>query len=119
MKHCSPTIVMEAIIAVFFPLAITAQSNNAKTNLAVVQGIYEKFAKGDIPGFLATLDPKVEWYEAESFIYGDNKVLVGPDAVLNGVLMEIGAEWEYITIANLQVISMENGMVLGTGRYQG
>jgi ketosteroid isomerase-like protein len=119
MKHLSPAIVLIGIIAVFSPLAISAQSNNAKTNLAIVQGVYEKFGKGDIPGVLSALDPKVEWYEAESFIYGDNKVLIGPEAVLNGVFMKIGAEWEYITIVNLQVIGMENGMVLGTGRYQG
>ncbi|MBL7743069.1 MAG: nuclear transport factor 2 family protein, partial [Chitinophagaceae bacterium] len=63
-------------------------------------------------------DAKVEWNEAESFIYGDNKPFIGPDAVVNGVFAKIGGEWDGFTITNLQVINMDNGMVLATGRYQ-
>lgn len=95
---------------------ISAQSGGTKTNVTVIQGIYESFAKGDIPGVIAALDPKVEWYEAESFIYGDNKPFIRPDAIVNGVFMKIGTEWEGFTIANLQVMGLDNGMVLATGR---
>jgi ketosteroid isomerase-like protein len=34
----------------------------------VVHGIYENFARGDIPAVLASLDPEVEWIEAEQEI---------------------------------------------------
>ncbi len=87
-------------------------------NLQIIEGIYSNFAKGDIPAFLAVLDPKVEWNEAESFIYGDNKPLVGPDALVKGVLERIGADWEYWKIADLKLNGMSNSMVLATARYQ-
>ena len=107
-----------ALIAVAYPVAVSAQANNAKTNVAIIQGIYSDFATGNVPGVLGVLDAKVEWNEAESFIYGDNKPFIGPDAVVNGVFAKIGAEWDGFTIANLQVLGMDNGMVLATGRYQ-
>jgi ketosteroid isomerase-like protein len=65
----------------------------SQENVNVVRGRYEAFAKGDVPTIIAALDPKVEWREAENFIYADNNPYVGPDAVLNGVFMRIGNEW--------------------------
>ncbi len=112
------TILVMAIIAFISPITILAQTSGTKTNVAIVQAAYESFAKGDIPAVLAVLDPKVEWNEAEGMIYGNNKPLIGPDAVVSEVFMKIGAEWDNFTIANLQVTNMDNNMVLATGRYQ-
>jgi len=109
------------LIAIFVyanSITVTAQTTGTKTNAAIIQGIYSDFATGNVPGVLGALDAKVEWNEAENFIYGDSKPLIGPDAVVNGVFAKIGAEWDGFTIANLQVTNMDNGMVLATGRYQ-
>ena len=89
-----------------------------QSNYDIVKGIYDNFAKGDIPAFLAVLDPKVEWNEAENFIYADGSPYIGPDAFTKGVLERLGADWEYWKISELQLTDMSNNMVLATGRYQ-
>ncbi|MGE0101229.1 MAG: nuclear transport factor 2 family protein [Blastocatellales bacterium] len=61
-------------------------------NLELIKGLYAAFAKGDIPGVLGTLDPNVEWTEAEGFPYGGT--YTGPNAVLENVFMRLGTEWE-------------------------
>ncbi len=33
-------------------------------NVALVRGIYDNFAEGDIPAVLATMDPAIEWVES-------------------------------------------------------
>ena len=62
------------------------------SNLDSVRGAYDAFAKGDIPAVLGFLNPDVEWTEAEGFPYGGT--YVGPEAVLEGVFMRLGTEWE-------------------------
>jgi ketosteroid isomerase-like protein len=57
-------------------------------NAATVQGIYDAFAKGDVPGVLGAMDPKIDWREPASLPFDDQ---VGPDAVgqnVFGVLFE-------------------------------
>jgi uncharacterized protein len=57
----------------------------SQENVNVIRGLYETFAKGDVPTIIAALDAKVEWWEAENFIYADNNnPYVGPDGVLTG-----------------------------------
>lgn len=65
----------------------------------VVKGMYEAFAKGDIPAVVAALDPQVEWWEAENFIYDKGNPYIGPEAVLNGVFMRIGNEWTGFSVS--------------------
>lgn len=36
------------------------------TNLALIQSVYEAFAKGDIPAILAMMDPAIEWISGGS-----------------------------------------------------
>jgi hypothetical protein len=93
---------------------IESKSDNVKT----IEEAYANFASGDIPAFLAKLDPKIVWNEAESFIYAGGNPYIGPDAIVKGVFQPIGAEWEYWNLVDLQLMEMKNGMVLATGRYQ-
>ncbi len=118
MKNLRPAFLLMTIFTMAYPFAISAPTSSTKTNVAIIQGMYGDFATANVPGVLAVLDAKVEWNEAESFIYGDNKPLIGPDAVVNGVFAKIGGEWDGFAIANLQIYNMDNGMVLATGRYQ-
>lgn len=88
------------------------------SNVAIVDRLYKAFAKGDIPGAVATMDPNIVWNEAESFPYADKNPYIGPDAVLNGVFARIGAEWAYWNLTGIQLHEMANNMVLSTLRYQ-
>ncbi|MDQ3664981.1 MAG: hypothetical protein M3410_00040 [Acidobacteriota bacterium] len=40
------------------------------SNFNAVQGVYESFAKGDIPAVLGFLRADIDWTEAEGFLYG-------------------------------------------------
>lgn len=61
------------------------------TNLDKVKAVYDAFAKGDIPSVLAVLSADIEWTEAEGFPLGGT--YHGPKAVLEGVFMRLGSEW--------------------------
>ena len=87
-------------------------------SVKVVEGMYEAFGKGDIPTVLAALDPQVEWWEAENFIYADGNPYVGPDAVLNGVFMRIGSEWEGFAVSPSGVLDAGE-TIIGHGHYSG
>lgn len=86
-------------------------------NVAIVNGLYQAFAKGDIPAALAPMDAGIVWNEAESFPYADNNPYLGPEAVLNGVFARIGADWEYWNLNDIQLHDMSNNQVLATLRY--
>jgi ketosteroid isomerase-like protein len=81
-----------------------------------IRGAYAAFAKGDIPAVLSVLDPKVSWVEAEGFPYGGT--YSGPDAVLQGVFMKLGTEWDgYAAVAHEFVT--EGNTVVALGEYSG
>ncbi|MBR9846179.1 MAG: ketosteroid isomerase [Algicola sp.] len=86
-------------------------------NVSIVNGLYDAFAKGDIPTVLAGMDAKIEWNEAESNSLADNNPYVGPDAVLNGVFVRLGANHEYFKLADIELHDMSNNKVLATLRY--
>lgn len=91
---------------------------SAPGNLAVVDGLYQAFAKGDVPAVLAAMDANIVWNEAENFPYADQNPYIGPDAVLNGVFGRILAEWEYWNLTDIQLHEMSNNKVLATLRYK-
>ena len=90
----------------------------SQQNVDIVQGMYKAFATGDIPTVLAALDPQVEWWEAENFIYDDGNPYVGPEAVLQGVFMRIGTEWEGFTVTPKEVLDAGD-TAIGHGYYSG
>ena len=90
----------------------------SKENVETVQGMYAAFARGDIQAVLSALDPKVEWWEAENFIYADGNPYVGPDAVLMGVFARIGSDWEGFAVAPKEVLDAGDTIV-GHGYYSG
>lgn len=90
----------------------------SQNEVIIVRGMYAAFARGDIPVIIAALDPLVEWWEAENFIYADNNPYVGPNAVLAGVFMRINAEWEGFAVAPENVLDAGE-TVIGHGYYSG
>lgn len=86
-------------------------------NIGVIDGLYQAFAKGDIPFVLSILDEKVVWNEAEGNALADGNPYIGPDAVLNGVFARIGAEHEYFNLKDIKLHTMDGNQVLATLRY--
>lgn len=90
----------------------------SKENTDTVRRMYEAFGKGDIQTVIAALDPQVEWWEAENFIYADRNPYVGPQAVLEGVFARIAAEWEGFVVSPKEILDA-GGTVIGHGYYSG
>ncbi len=88
------------------------------TNTEVIQGLYEAFGRADIPAVLGTFSPEIVWNEAESFIYADRNPYVGPQAVLEGVFLRIGTEWEGFSVTPEKLVA-EGDTVVSLGRYRG
>ena len=43
----------------------------SQENMDIIRGLYDAFARGDIPAVLGSLDADVEWREADGFLYAD------------------------------------------------
>ena len=84
-------------------------------NVAIVRALYEAFGKGDIPGVLGKFDQKIEWREAENFIYADRNPYIGPNAILEGVFLRFVSEWTDFTVSPESIIDAgEQVVTLGT-----
>jgi len=86
-------------------------------NIGIIDGIYQNFAKGDIPSVIAILDPKIIWNEAESNSLADGNPYIGPDAVLKGVFSRLGDRYASFALHDIQLHDMANNKVLATLRY--
>jgi len=87
------------------------------TNSDIIRGLYDAFAKGDVPGVLAALDPLVNWTEAEGFPYGGT--YIGPDAILENVFMKFGTEWGGFSSVPGQFVDDGDNTVVALGTYSG
>jgi uncharacterized protein len=90
----------------------------SEDNKKTVQGMYEAFGRGDIATVLAALDPDIEWWEAENFIYADGNPYIGPQGVLQGVFARLGGEWEGFSVSPKEVLDAGE-TAIGYGYYSG
>ncbi len=86
------------------------------SNLNLIQGAYDAFAKGDVPGVLGVLDANIAWTEAEGFPLGGT--YHGPQAVLEGVFMRLGMEYEGFAAVPAEFID-GGDTIVGLGTYSG
>ena len=86
------------------------------TNLNLIKSVYEAFATGDIPAVLGALSPDIAWTEAEGFPYGGT--YNSPKAVLEGVFMRLGSEWEGFAAVPDEFIDGGDTVVV-LGKYSG
>ncbi len=86
------------------------------SNLNAVQDVYKAFAEGDIPRVLGFLSPGIAWTEAEGFPYGGT--YNGPEAVLEGVFMRLGTEWDGFAAVPDEFIDGGDTIVV-LGKYSG
>ena len=87
------------------------------TNGEIISGLYDAFAKGDVPTVLGGMSPDIEWNEAEGFMYGGT--YIGPNAVLENVFMKLATEWEGFTVTADKVVDGGGDDVISTGTYSG
>src|SRR5258708_27476369 len=87
-------------------------------NFDLLKALYAACASGDIPAVLAALDPRIQWREAENFIYADRNPYIGPQAVLDGVFMRLGSEWDAFTVTPEEWLDAGNHIVV-LGTYTG
>jgi uncharacterized protein len=90
----------------------------SKETVALVKGIYDAFAKGDVPAVLGAMSPGIVWNEAENFPYSDRNPYVGPDAIVQGIFMRLAAEWDGFTVAPEEFLDAGDTVVV-LGRYRG
>lgn len=89
----------------------------SQSNLDTVKGIYAAFASGDIPAVLATMSPAMVWNEAENNLpLADGNPYLGPQAVLKGVFMRLGDEFDGFSVVPERYIANDECVVM-TGRY--
>ena len=84
------------------------------SNVDVIRGVYESFARGDVPGVLEALARNIRWTEAEGFPYAGT--YTGPDAILENVFMRLGTEWDgYAAVPQEFVAQSDRVIALGHG----
>lgn len=68
------------------------------SNVAMVRDVYEAFARGDMDTVLGSMDPQIEWREAEGNPYQpDGSAWTGPQAVVENLFVRLGQDWEGFT----------------------
>ncbi len=88
-------------------------------NVQTVQGLYDAFAKGDIPTVLGGFDPKIEWREAEGNPYSiEGEPFVGGDEILEKLFMKLGTEWDGFSV-HPRAYHDAGDTVVVEGRYTG
>ena len=87
-------------------------------SVEVIRALYDSFGRGDVPAVLGQMDQQIGWNEAENFIYADRNPYVGPQAVLEGVFMRLGSEWEGFKVTPEEWLDAGNHIVV-LGTYTG
>ena len=89
----------------------------SQSNRAIIDGLYAAFARGDVPAVLGAMTPDVVWNEAEHNLpLADGNPYVGPQAVLEGVFMRLGQEFDGFTVVPERLVA-DGDCVVMRGRY--
>src|SRR5437763_842622 len=86
------------------------------SNGDIIRGLYDDFAKGNVPGVLGAMDANISWTEAEGFIYGGT--YFGPNAILENVFIKFATEWEGFSAVPDQFVN-DGDVVVALGYYGG
>lgn len=90
----------------------------SKETVALIRGIYDAFAAGDVPGVLGRMAPDIVWTEAENFPYADGNPYIGPEKVLSGVFARCIGEWDGFGAIAEEILDAGD-TVVALGRYVG
>jgi hypothetical protein len=86
------------------------------TNVQLMENLYAAFSRGEIRAVLGLFDPQIEWVSADGAPYPGT--FRGPQAVLEGVFMRLGSEWEGFRADATEFID-GGDQVVALGRYRG
>jgi ketosteroid isomerase-like protein len=86
------------------------------SNIDIVKGIYDGFARRDLPGTLAALAADIEWYEAEGLPWGG--LQRGPAAVAENVFAPAIARVPDLAVIPEQIIQSGDTIAIAQ-RYTG
>lgn len=84
----------------------------------IVKSLYDAFAGGDVSTVLGAFDAKIEWREAEGFLYADGNPYVGPESVAQGVFERIVSDVAGFLVIPENIIDAGDTVVV-EGRYKG
>jgi ketosteroid isomerase-like protein len=85
-------------------------------NVALVQGMYDAFGRGDVPAVLGAMDDNIEWYEAEGLPYGG--LYNSPQAVAENVFGRVIEDVEGFTVTPEEFFTGGDEVVV-IARYTG
>ena len=88
----------------------------SEDNIAVVRGLYEAFARGDVPAVLADFDENIEWNEAEGMPYGGQ--YHGPQAVAENVFGPVTNDFDGFSVAPDEILA-DGDRVVALLTYRG
>jgi ketosteroid isomerase-like protein len=94
----------------------------ADQSVETVEGVYEAFARGDVPTVLGLMTEDIEWHEAEGMPYGG--VYHSPQEVAEKVFGPITADVEGFAVTPQQLIASGDTVAAvvrytGTGKISG
>ena len=90
----------------------------SKENVALVRGIYDSFATGDVPAVLGAMSPDMVWNEADNFPLADRNPYVGHDAIVQGVFVRLAEQWDGFA-AEVDELLDAGDTVVSLGHYVG
>jgi ketosteroid isomerase-like protein len=88
----------------------------SEENVEFVGGVYDAFARGDVPAVLDSFADDIEWFEAEGMPYGG--LHRGPDAVAQNVFGPITEDVEGFAVTPEELIG-SGATVAAVVRYTG
>jgi ketosteroid isomerase-like protein len=86
------------------------------SNLQTLKGLYDAFAKGDMPTILGAMHEQIEWSEPESLPY---KSQVGPQAVLENIFGRVLQDIGGFTVTPEEFVDGGGDVIVSIGRYRG
>ena len=98
----------------------TIERSQDQASAEAARRLYRDFGNGDIEAVLGSLDPDIEWKEAEGNPYQpDGAPWRGPQAVVEKLFMRLGSEWDGFTVTPQTFHAADDGVVVVEGRYTG
>jgi uncharacterized protein len=87
-----------------------------RNNIDIVRGHYAASARGDIQAMMAEVSAQVRWTEMAGFPCAGT--WIGPQAVIDNVFAELGAQWDGYRFELERLIDGGENIV-GIGTYHG
>lgn len=84
------------------------------TNKEIIQGLYQKFAAGDVAAVTAVFDDNISWTESDGFPLAGT--YIGPQAVVDNVFMRLGEFSDNWAVVVERLVA-DGDTVVADGKY--